>query len=163
MILVTVGTHPQGFDRLVKAADELAAEFNEPVMIQYGSSTYQPRNAQGFSFETSQRMAELTREARVVVTHAAAGAIILGLQSAKPLVVVPRLKQFNEHIDDHQKQLAKALSTQRKVIAVEQPDAQSLRGAIEQAGQLGGSMTGSQQLIQALRLKLIAWENADGG
>ncbi len=156
MILVTVGTHPQGFDRLVKAADELAAGLDEQVVIQYGSSTYRPRHARGFAFETSQRMAELTAEARVVVTHAAAGAIILGLQSAKPLVVVPRLKQFNEHIDDHQQQLATALSAQGKVIAVEQPNAQNLRAALDQAGGLRGSMAGSHQLVQALRLRLAA-------
>ncbi len=36
MIFVTVGTHHQGFDRLVQAADELAAELDEQVVIQRG-------------------------------------------------------------------------------------------------------------------------------
>jgi UDP-N-acetylglucosamine transferase subunit ALG13 len=38
MILVTVGMHDQGFDRLVRAADELAAQIEEQVFIQYGET-----------------------------------------------------------------------------------------------------------------------------
>ena len=80
MILVTVGTHDQGFDRLVRSMDQLAIQFDERVIIQRGSSTYRPRYAEHFRFTTSQKMAGLTQEAQVVVCHAAAGAIILKLE-----------------------------------------------------------------------------------
>lgn len=38
MIFVTVGTHEQQFDRLVRAIDELRADemINEPVFVQTG-------------------------------------------------------------------------------------------------------------------------------
>lgn len=44
MIFVTVGTHEQQFNRLVKAVDELRADgiLTEPVFIQTGYSTYEP-------------------------------------------------------------------------------------------------------------------------
>ena len=88
MILVTVGTHPQGFDRLVRAMDEVAAKLAEPVIIQRGSSIYQPQHANSFEFTVSEQMRQLTQEARIIVAHAAAGTIILALCAGKPLVVV---------------------------------------------------------------------------
>jgi UDP-N-acetylglucosamine transferase subunit ALG13 len=93
LILVTVGTHNHGFDRLVKAMDELAAEVDEPVMVQYGSSVYVPRHAEHFQWTSGQRMEQLSQAARVIVTHAAAGSILVALLREKPLVVVPRLRR----------------------------------------------------------------------
>ena len=45
MIFVTVGTHEQPFNRLVKAIDELKENgiVTEDVVIQTGFSTYEPR------------------------------------------------------------------------------------------------------------------------
>lgn len=47
MVFVTVGTHEQQFDRLVKAVDDLKADgtLDEPVYIQTGYSTYEPSTA----------------------------------------------------------------------------------------------------------------------
>ena len=44
MIFVTVGTHEQPFDRLVKYMDGWAAEHDEKVIIQTGFSTYEPEH-----------------------------------------------------------------------------------------------------------------------
>ena len=38
MILVTVGTHVLGFDRLVKKMDEIASKIDEEVIIQIGNT-----------------------------------------------------------------------------------------------------------------------------
>ena len=45
MIFVTVGTHEQQFDRLVRCVDRLKAEgkITEEVMIQTGFSSYEPK------------------------------------------------------------------------------------------------------------------------
>ena len=53
MILVTVGTHPQGFDRLVRPMDELAALLEEEVIIQFGSSSYEPSTPGAFVSPTA--------------------------------------------------------------------------------------------------------------
>jgi len=53
------------------------------VIIQWGSSTYQPQHARQFRFTSSQQMIELTQQARVIVTHAAAGAIITALRAGQ--------------------------------------------------------------------------------
>jgi UDP-N-acetylglucosamine transferase subunit ALG13 len=162
LILVTVGTHNHGFDRLVKAMDELAAELHEPVIIQYGSSAYVPRHAERFQWTNGQRMELLTLAARVIVTHAAAGSILVALLCEKPLVVVPRLLRFDEHMDDHQRQLAAALDAQGKAIAVDPLSKAALRRAIERATQQYVKNDGAAQLAQALRRQLSdpAWKKA---
>jgi beta-1,4-N-acetylglucosaminyltransferase len=158
LILVTVGTHNQGFDRLVQPMDELAAELGEQVVIQRGSSTYEPQYAEHFQWTTSQRMEQLTQDARIVVTHAAAGAIILALRYGKPLLVVPRLRRFDEHTDDHQRQLAMALDAEGKAVVVPDPSVVVLRAAIDQAArQERATCNGSAHLAAALRRQLQQW------
>ncbi|MDI6655433.1 MAG: beta-1,4-galactosyltransferase, partial [Candidatus Hydrothermarchaeota archaeon] len=44
MIFVTVGTHNQSFERLVKKADEIAGKIGEKVVIQTGHTKYKPKN-----------------------------------------------------------------------------------------------------------------------
>ena len=45
MIFVTVGTHEQPFNRLIKAVDELKRDgvITEDVVMQTGFSTYEPK------------------------------------------------------------------------------------------------------------------------
>jgi len=158
MILVTVGTHDQGFERLVKAMDEYAAGTEERVVIQRGTTTYEPQHAEYFQFTSYEEMQALTARARVVVCHAAAGAIILALRCGVPLVVVPRLRQHNEHFDDHQRELAQALGDSGRVVAVRDPTAGTLRVAIEQASRNDDIPTGASKLVRALGEQLSAWE-----
>lgn len=163
MILVTVGTHNQGFERLVSAMDELASELDEEVIIQYGSSAYIPVNAQGFQWTTSQQMQELTHRARVVVCHAAAGAILVTLMEKKPLVIVPRLREFGEVVDNHQLQLSSALDQAGQAIEVVNPTVPALRDAITRAAKLPHSNEGAQQLITELRKHLVGLASAKPG
>ena len=160
MIFVTVGTNPDmGFERFVKAMDKLAATLEERVVIQHGCSIYKPQYAEHFDFISGKQFEQFNQEARLVVSHAAAGAAIVALRYRKPLVVVPRLKQFNEHIDDHQLQLAAALEAEKKAIVVHEPSANTLRTAIAQAMQLQSKPQGPNQLAQALRRQLALWDS----
>jgi len=160
MILVTVGTHNQGFERLVRAADEMAALIDEPVVIQYGSASYVPRYAnRSFRFTSSQEMEALTRDASVIVTHAAAGSIILAINLGKSLVLVPRVKKYNEHIDDHQNQLARALAKQGQAVKVDEPSGPILSQAVEQATSLPMMESSKQALTQSLHSLLECWQN----
>jgi beta-1,4-N-acetylglucosaminyltransferase len=158
LILVTVGTHNIGFDRLVKAMDELSAGLEEPVLIQYGSSTYVPDHAEHFQWATSERMQELIGQARVVISHAAAGSIISVLKAGKPLVVVPRSKKHGEVVDDHQFQLTRALVESGKGTAVVDPFPSVLQDAINAAVKLSPIQESAASLIAALNEQLGIWE-----
>lgn len=115
MILVTVGNHNQGFDRLVKKMDEIALKIDEKIIIQIGDTKYKPLNADYFTFDSYENMKKLNGEARVVVSHAGVGSIITALEQGTPIIIVPRLKKFNEVLDDHQMEIAEAISGNKNV------------------------------------------------
>jgi beta-1,4-N-acetylglucosaminyltransferase len=132
MIFVTVGMHSAGFERLVRAADEMASFVEEPVIIQRGGTQYTPKFSEYFDFADEAQMLDWLARARVVVAHGGAGSILNTLQVGKPLVVVPRLKRFGEVIDDHQMELAEALVQQGRTVAVTDLSSTTLWQAIEQ-------------------------------
>jgi UDP-N-acetylglucosamine transferase subunit ALG13 len=157
MILVTVGLHNQGFDRLIRAADELSEHIHEKIYIQYGSSNYVPLHTECSQWTTSLQMKQLIGNARIVITHAASGTVILALKLAKPLIVVPRARQFREHIDDHQVQLAAALSESNQAVSVAYPTAAALKHAIDQCVHLKPAYPSKRSLIQSLERLLNQW------
>ena len=155
MIFVTVGLHPDGFDRLVQAADEMASRVEETVVIQRGGTRYTPRSTPYFDFADEVQMQRWLSEARVVVLHGGAGSILNALRSNKPLVVAPRLKRFREVIDDHQLELAEVLSQQGRAVAVMELSAEALWQAIarisEQWGQAANQTSANHKLQETLR------------
>jgi beta-1,4-N-acetylglucosaminyltransferase len=154
MILVMVGMHTQSFDRLVRAADEVASFIDEPMVIQRGISQYKPAFSRYFDFASETQIQELLSEARIVISHSGAGSVLIALQADKPLIVVPRLKCFNEVFDDHQLELAETLAQQDRVVAVTDLSAEALGEAITQATQLTNTGSVSTDLQSALRVWL---------
>ena len=53
------------------------------------------------------------------------------MKRMKPLVIVPRLKQYGEHVDNHQVEIAQLMKQKFDVIVVE--DMNDLEGAIKKA------------------------------
>ena len=60
MIFLTVGTHEQPFDRLIKAIDEFVEEgvIQQVVFMQIGYATYFPKNCEWKKFISPQEMTE---------------------------------------------------------------------------------------------------------
>ena len=104
MILVTVGTHEQPFDRLIKAIDDLKADgtLTEDVIIQTGFSTYIPQHCEWKKLFPYPEMVRLVHEARIVISHGGPSSFIMPLQIGKLPIVVPRMKKYGEHVNDHQ-------------------------------------------------------------
>lgn len=109
MIYVTLGTMHMNFDRLVRAMDAYAAESGARVVMQTGMSTVVPEHCEHFDFKSREECLEIQRDADLVVCHGGIGSVIDALSLEKPLIVVPRLKKFGEHNDDHQLDLARAV------------------------------------------------------
>lgn len=152
MILATTGLHDIGFDRLVRAVDEMAAGTEELVVIQRGFAEHTPRFAQYFDFISDSEMAAYLSEAQVVISHCGAGSILTTIHAGKPLVLAPRLKRFGEHIDDHQLELAETLSGWGRAVVVLELSAESLEQAITEALGLAGEVpAGGGGLQDALR------------
>ncbi|MDS0280789.1 glycosyltransferase [Haloarcula onubensis] len=130
MIFGTVGTHDQPFDRLLSGLDELAHQY-DGVVAQVGHSTYRPENMEWFDFVSESEINDYYRNASVVVGHAGAGTILTALSYGKPLVLMPRRKQYDEHLDDHQLELTDALRDRDGVFVAETTD--ELDAAIDDA------------------------------
>lgn len=143
MVFVTVGTHEQPFDRLVKAIDGLVADgtLEEEVFIQTGYCDYEPEHCGWARFVPAPEMRSRMEEADVVVTHGGPSSFIEAMAAGKVPVVVPRYERFGEHVNDHQAAFVR-LVTERKGGVVPVYDVADLAAAIEEARRLSGSGAG---------------------
>tara|TARA_Y100000310_G_C20588084_1_gene766515 strand:+ start:560 stop:1033 length:474 start_codon:yes stop_codon:yes gene_type:complete len=135
MILITISTG--AFPRLVKEMDRIAPSLREKVVMQIGNTAFEPKNCEFVRVVSRAKMEFLFKEASLIVTHAGAGSIIMALSNAKPCVVVPRLKEFSEQIDDHQIEIAEGFSLRKNVVVVK--EISELAGAIKKARTLSGT------------------------
>ncbi|NVY96205.1 beta(1,3)galactosyltransferase EpsH [Lactobacillus sp. DCY120] len=113
MIFVTVGSQKFEFSRLLRYINNLiiANIINEPVFAQIGNNI-----DDGYLFETSQfidrsKFREKMAQSDIVITHAGTGAIVGALEMDKCVIAVPRQKDFNEHVDNHQFEIANAFQS----------------------------------------------------
>lgn len=111
MIFVTVGTHEQPFNRLVKKVDDLVAHGNikEKVIIQTGFSTYNANHCEAHKMMSFDEMQQALKDARIVITHGGPSSFIEALQFGKVPIVVPRRQEYNEHVNDHQVDFTKLI------------------------------------------------------
>lgn len=126
MILVTVGTHHQPFDRLVEAAEALARS-GHGVWLQRGPSTVPaPHVDRDAPMWSPRALSEAMADAAVVVCHGGPGTILEAWQAATPTIVVPRDPARGEHVDDHQLLFAGLLGGRATVLR----DVAALPGAV---------------------------------
>lgn len=120
MILVIVGTQDMPFDRLLNQVFDYAVNDNcfEEIIVQRGCSKLNIRkeNVKVYDYLTNIEMQALMKDARLVISHAGVGVIMEVLKHKKPLIVIPRLKKFNEHHNDHQLEIANSFSNKNYLI-----------------------------------------------
>ena len=141
MIFVTVGTHEQQFNRLVEYMDNLKrkGKITEEVIIQTGFSTYVPRKCKWSKLYPYQDMLKYVQDARIVITHGGPSSFIMPLQIGKIPIVVPRQKQFDEHVNNHQVDFCRRVaSSQKNIIVVE--DIETLEDVLGRYDELTASM-----------------------
>jgi UDP-N-acetylglucosamine transferase subunit ALG13 len=98
--------------------DELAVVINEEIVIQTGETIYEPEHAKYFRFISKEEMGKFYNNARIIVCHSGVGSILTALEYGKTVIVVPRLKIYGEHIDDHQLEIAREFQTRKKITVV---------------------------------------------
>ena len=118
MIFVTVGTHEQPFNRLIKTVDELRRDgvITEDVIIQIGFSTYEPKYCHWSKLIPYQQMVKNVEDARIVITHGGPASFIMPLRINKTPIVVPRQHQFGEHVNDHQVEFVRSVAARMGTI-----------------------------------------------
>ena len=145
MIFVTVGTHEQPFNRLIQKVDQLKASgaIQEEVIMQTGFSTYEPKECQWQKLFSYQEMLTNVERARIVITHGGPSSFIMPLQIGKIPVVVPRKKKFDEHVNDHQAEFARAVAERHGNIIV-----------VEDVETLGDVLTSYDSIIKTMPTEL---------
>ncbi len=137
MIFVTVGTHEQQFNRLIRTMDELKGSgvIDEEVIMQTGYSDYEPKHCTFQKLYTYEEMDRLVSEARIVITHGGPSSFFAPLQKGKTPIVVPRQKEYLEHVNDHQLVFARQVEERyHNIIVVE--DIQTLEAVLRDYNQL---------------------------
>ena len=150
MIVVTVGTHEQQFDRLVACVDKWAADHDEEVIVQTGYSTVEPKHCKWQKFYTQGEMDKFILDARIVITHGGPCCYNEVIQIGKVPIVVPRSHKLGEHIDDHQIEICREFKRRYKNIIL-----------IEDIEKLGYSIDHYDELIKDIKLDSKLSHNAE--
>lgn len=142
MIFVTVGTREQPFNRLVQKIDELKKDgtIQDDVIIQTGFSTYEPKYCQWSKLIPYQQMIKNVADARIVITHGGPSSFIMPLQVGKTPIVVPRRREFNEHVNNHQVSFSRAVAQRIGTIIV-----------VEDMAKLGETITKYDEIVSGMR------------
>lgn len=112
MIFVTVGTHEQPFNRLIKEVDRLKKEgiITDEVFIQTGFSTYEPQYCDWKNIISYSEMEDYMNRADIIITHGGPATFMGAIAKGKKPIVVPRQEKFGEHVNDHQLEFAEQVS-----------------------------------------------------
>jgi UDP-N-acetylglucosamine transferase subunit ALG13 len=111
MILVSVGTEQFPFNRLMQWMELLIQQelIDEEIVVQYGTCTFLPSGTTVYRLLKEDSFKELVERARVVIAHCGEGTVLLLDELQQPFILVPRSIRYQEHVDDHQVELALAL------------------------------------------------------
>ena len=160
MILVTVGTHEDPFDRMLEGVRDFPE--GEEIIVQHGPSAVRPAGAVCHEYMPFDELQAHVRRARVVVSHAGVGSIMVALAAGHRPILVPRLSARGEHVDDHQVPLARRLARAGAVVLVE--DASRLAEIVMRTDDsAGGAGLEASSLAADLRGYLETLVGAPGG
>ena len=63
-------------------------------------------------------MKKLINKADLIITHGGVGSIITSIEQGKKVIAVPRLKEYNEHVNNHQLDIVKSFDEMGYIIGV---------------------------------------------
>ena len=132
MIFVTVGSQKFQFNRLLEEMDRLVkGDFikSDEIYAQIGYSTYQPKFYSYKQFLNKDEFLEVMEKSTIIITHGGTGSIINGVKKEKKVIGVPRMKEYGEHVDNHQIEIIEQFSNSNMIYAVS--DTKEIQNAIE--------------------------------
>lgn len=153
MIFATVGSHPTyRFERFLRALETLP---DGEVVVQHGPGEPPANALRAVPWMSFGEIVEAMEQADRVVSHAGVGTVLCAVRAGQVPIVFPRLKRFEETVDDHQLELGRRLAGDGRLILVE--DESELVAAVAAAPPRGATagLDGSE-LIAAVRAELIA-------
>lgn len=105
-IFVTLGSSTQNFNRLLGKIDELIDEnIIKDVAVQSNSSDYVHKNYKIKNHLNFDEYEKFVKDCDILITHGGVGSIFDGLINNKKIIAFPRMSEYREAVNDHQKQI----------------------------------------------------------
>lgn len=120
LILVTLGTQYQSFSRLLDYIEK--SDVKEEIIVQAGHTKYNSSKMKIINFMSYTEMENYIDKARVIITHGGTGSIISPLKKGKKIIACARLSKFNEHVDDHQKEIVEIFADEGYILELKEGD-----------------------------------------
>lgn len=120
MILVTLGTQKQQFARLLDIIEN--SKIKDEIIVQAGYTKYKSKKMEILDFVNYQEMDKLIKKANLIITHGGTGSIVTAIKQGKKVIACPRLKKFDEHVDDHQTQIVDIFSEVGYIFKLDEND-----------------------------------------
>ena len=120
MILVMLGTQNNSFYRLLEEIDRLIeiGKINDEVIVQAGYTKYESQNMKVIDFVSNDEIEKFEQQADCIITHGGVGSIIGSIEKDKKVIAVPRLKQYGEHVNDHQLDIVQSFDKLGYIIGI---------------------------------------------
>ena len=126
MIFVILGTQDKKFPRLLEAIqkkiDEGKISKKEEIIVQAGSTKFESKNMKIIDYMSVKKFEECIDKADLIICHAGVGTILTALKKGKKIIAAARLKQYGEHVNDHQLQILDNFTAEGYILALEDFD-----------------------------------------
>ena len=122
MILVLLGTQNNSFHRLLEEIQKNIDNENiqEEVVVQKGYTKFESKDMTIYDELPIEKFNELIEKADLVITHGGVGSIINSITREKKVIAVPRLKKYNEHVNDHQLDIIQTFDEMGYIIGIQE-------------------------------------------
>ena len=133
MILVMLGTQNNSFNRIIKEIEKNIKNgtIKEEVIVQAGYTKFETDKMKIIDLMSKEQLEKFQDEADLIITHGGVGSIVSSIKLGKKVIAIPRLHQYQEHVNDHQKQIVKSFSKKGYIIGIN--DVEELEEAIYKA------------------------------
>ena len=124
MIFVTLGTQDKSFKRLLIDIDNMIKKYKikDKIIVQAGFTKYESKNMSIFDLLDKDEFDKYIKDCDLLITHGGVGSILTGLKNNKIVIACPRLAKYNEHINDHQKQIIDKFSDEGYILSYNEGD-----------------------------------------
>ena len=120
MILVLLGTQNNSFVRLLEEIEKQIENetITEEVIVQAGYTKYESENMKILDFVSSKELEDLQNKASLIITHGGVSSIVSSLRKQKKVIAVSRLKEYKEHVNNHQMEIINTFNTKGYLIGL---------------------------------------------
>lgn len=122
MILVLLGTQNNSFVRLLEEIEKCidSGIIKEEVIAQVGNTKFNSEKIIVKNFYSQEEMLKLIDSANFIISHGGVGSIVNCLKKAKKVIAVARLKEYKEHVNNHQIQIVQSLSEEGFIVGIKE-------------------------------------------